>query len=250
MASTVVMAAIALLAMPRLAVAGRGDALLNAARTTGTVLLAGLVAGIAFLIYFRLRGAELLEKRAAAWRATEVVGWRRRAAGLVTGFSEGLQAIRTWGDLLSAVAVSAMHWGLVAYIYYWIARSFGGRLAELGVSDALLVLAFTMAGSTVQLPGVGGGSQVASFLAFTVIFGVDKEPAAAVSIVIWLITFAGATVFGIPLLIKEGWSMGELRRLARAEAEAEKRGDHVPVPPEASKRVRQAMHVDGGDAPR
>jgi len=178
------------------------------------------------------------------------VGWRRRVAGLVTGFSEGLQAIRTWHDLFSVVAVSAVHWGLVTCIYYWIGRSFGGRLAELGLADALLVLAFTMAGSTVQLPGVGGGSQVASFLAYTVIFGVDKEPAAAVSIVIWLITFAGATVLGIPLLIKEGWSMGELRRLAHAEAEAEKRGDHIPVPREAPKRVRRAMHADGGDAPR
>ena len=236
MASTVVLAAVALLAVPRLASAGAGNPLLAAARTTGILLLVGLVLGIAFLVYFRLHGAAKLERRMDAWRAHAASGWRQRVAGLVGGFSQGLQAIRTFNDLLFATAISAVHWTLLAVIYYLVARSFGGRLAELGLSDALLALAFTMAGSTVQLPGVGGGSQVASFLAFTVILGVDKEPAAAASIVLWLITFAGATVFGIPLLIKEGWSMGDLRRMARDEKEAEAHGGHIAVKSESPAR--------------
>ncbi|MBI3484849.1 MAG: flippase-like domain-containing protein, partial [Acidobacteria bacterium] len=204
------------------------------ARTTGVVLLVGLLLGVAFLVYFRLHGAAKLERRMDAWRARAAAGWRQRVAGLVGGFSQGLQAIRTFGDFFFAVAISAVHWTLIAVIYFLVARSFGGRLAEFGLSDAVLVLAFTMAGSTVQLPGVGGGSQVASFLAYTVILGVDKEPAAAVSIVLWLITFAGSTVFGIPLLIKEGWSMGDLRRMARAEKEAEAHGGHIMVKPDTA----------------
>ncbi|MBI1750616.1 MAG: flippase-like domain-containing protein [Acidobacteria bacterium] len=227
MASTVVLASVALLAVPRLASAGEGNPLLAAARTTGIVLLAGLVMGVAFLVYFRLHGAAQLERRMDAWRAAGVTGWRQRVAGLVGGFSQGLQAIRSLSDFFFAVVISAVHWTLIAVIYYWVARSFGGRLAELGLSDALLVVAFTMAGSTVQLPGVGGGSQVASFLAYTAIFKVENEPAMAAAITVWLITFAGSTVLGIPLLIKEGWSMGELRRLASAEKEAEAHGGHV-----------------------
>ena len=35
---------------------------------------------------------------------------------------------------------------------------------------------------------------------------------------------------GIPLLIHEGMSMGELRKLAHAEDEAEEAGTHVMVP--------------------
>ena len=236
MASTVVLAAVALLAVPHLASAGEGNPLLAAARTTGIVLLAGLVLGIAFLVYFRLHGAARLERRMDAWRAHAATGWRQRVVGLVGGFSHGLQAIRTFNDFLFAATISAVHWTLLAVIYYLVARSFGGRLAELGLSDAVLVLAFTMAGSTVQLPGVGGGSQVASFLAYKVILGVDKEPAAAASIVLWLITFAGATVMGIPLLIKEGWSMGDLRRMARDEKEAEAHGGHIAVKPDSAAR--------------
>jgi uncharacterized protein (TIRG00374 family) len=236
MASTVVLAAVALLAVPRLASAGEGNPLLAAARTTGIVLLGGLVLGIAFLVYFRLHGAARLERRMDAWRAHASTGWRQRVAGLVGGFSQGLQAIRTFNDFIFAAGISAVHWTLLAVIYYLVGRSFGGHLAELGLADALLVMVLTMAGSTVQLPGVGGGSQVASFLAYTVILGVDKEPAAAASIVLWLITFAGATVMGIPLLMKEGWSMGDLRRMARDEKAAEAHGGHIAVKPESAAR--------------
>jgi hypothetical protein len=234
MASTVVLASIALLAVRRQPTTPEGMALIAAARTTGIALLVGLAIGVVFLIYLRLHGAARLERRMEAWRSHAAVGWRQRVAGLMDGFSQGLQAIRTLNDFLIAVFISAVHWSLIALVYLMVSHSFGGRLAELSITDAVLVLAFTMAGSTVQLPGVGGGSQVASFLAYTVILGVDKEPAAAASIVLWLITFAGPNVLGIPLLIKEGWSMGDLRRLARAEKEAEAHGGHI-APPEPVK---------------
>ncbi|MGH9795693.1 MAG: hypothetical protein ACRD5G_13055, partial [Candidatus Acidiferrales bacterium] len=71
-----------------------------------------------------------------------------------------------------------------------------------------------------QLPGVGGGSQVASYIAFTLFLGVESGPALVAAIVIWLITFAGSTLAGVPLLVHEGWSMSELRRIARSDAES------------------------------
>ena len=90
----------------------------------------------------------------------------------------------------------------------------------MSLSDAMLVLAITLAGSAVQLPGVGGGSQAGSIIAYTAIFGVEREPAVAVAIVLWLITFAVCSLAGGPLLIREGWSLGELRRIAAREKEA------------------------------
>ena len=47
---------------------------------------------------------------------------------------------------------------------------------------------------------------------------------------LWVITFAAVSIVGVPLLIREGWSMAELRRLARAEAAAEEVGEHIPDP--------------------
>jgi uncharacterized protein (TIRG00374 family) len=187
------------------------------ARTGGALLLIALAAAIAFLLYFRFHGADWLARRLKkpSWHH----GWRAKIATLLEEFSEGLQGIRTWGDLGVLVAYSGVHWTLVLLVYVWVAHAFNAEpaLAAMTVSGALIVLAFTLVGSAAQLPGVGGGAQLATFLVLTLIFGVEKEPAATVSIILWLVTFASCCFVGLPLLFKEGWSMGELRRLATAE---------------------------------
>jgi hypothetical protein len=200
-------------------------------RETGGLLLMGFAAVVALLVYFRMHGAGAMERWLAGWRVGH--GWRRRFAVQFGGFSEGLQAIRTFGDLAVTVFYSGLHWAIIAIVYLWIAHSFEGRLAEFDFRAALLVLIFTLVGSTVQLPGVGGGTQVLAFIAFTQIFGVEQEPAAAAAIVLWLITFGVVCLAGFPLLIREGWSMGDLRRLARNEAEAESAGKHVSAAADA-----------------
>jgi len=50
------------------------------------------------------------------------------------------------------------------------------------------------------------------FPAYTAVFGVETEAAAAASIVMWLITFAACSLAGVPLLIHEGFSLGNCGR--------------------------------------
>src|ERR1700685_1862694 len=190
-----------------------------AARTTGSLLFIGVIGAVIFLVYLRLHGTAMLERRTQPWR--DAGGWRGKVGAILMGFARGVQTIRTWRELALAVLYSALHWIGVALLYVWISHSLGGRLASIGFGDALLILACTLVGSAIQLPGVGGGSQVACFLAYTAIFGVENEPAAAAAILIWLITFAGVGVVGVPLLIHEGMSLGELKRLAGGEQERE-----------------------------
>ena len=218
LASAAVIAAVGLLLFQAHGHAGEtAGKLETAARTTGSLLSAGVVGAIAFLIYLRLHGSALLGRRLQGWRIAH--GWRGKIAGILLGFVRGVQAIRTPSDLAHSVFYSAAHWFLVLLVYLWVSHSFGGTLASLNLGDAMLVMAFTLVGSAVQLPGVGGGSQVAAFLAYTAVFGVEKEAAAA-SIVLWLITFAACSLAGVPLLVHEGLSLGKLRELAEHEKEA------------------------------
>lgn len=217
-ASMAVIAAIALLVFKR--AEHTGDAALTiakAARTAGSFLAIGVSGAIAVLIYLRVHGTALLEARLQGWLATS--GWRARVAKIILGFITGIQTVRSAGDLLGAVLYSALHWGLVLVVYYFVAQSFGGRLAELTLGDNMLVLAFTLVGSAVQLPAVGGGSQALAIFAYTKVFGVESEAAVAAAIVLWLVTFAGCSIAGIPLLIREGVSLGQLRELAEQEKE-------------------------------
>lgn len=222
-ASAAVIAAIALLLFKSNAHTGEAASRLEvAARTTGLVFSALVIGAVAFLVYLRLHGTALLERQLQGWLNEH--GWRRSVAGILLGFARGVQAIRTWKDLILAIAYSVAHWFLVLLVYLWISHSFGGALARLTLGNAMLVMAFTLVGSAVQLPGVGGGSQVASFLAYTAIFGVESEPAAAASIMLWLVTFASCSLVGVPLLIHEGFSLGKLREMAEHEKEAAAEG--------------------------
>lgn len=238
--ATAVLAILALLALPRHALPGseaNAGRLVHDARLAGWGIFWLLIGMIALLVYFRLHGAHVLQSQLGGFRKRG--GWRGKIATLIDGFSQGLQAIRSPGDLFVAVAYTAVHWFVVALVYLLVMRSFSGEIGKFGFRAALLVLAFTMVGSVVQLPAVGGGTQLATFLVLTVIFGVEKEPAAAVAIVLWLVTFAAACVAGMPLLIHEGWSMGDLRRLAREESADEERGEHASIS-DAVKQKREA----------
>jgi hypothetical protein len=219
-AATVVLAVFALLFFERAGLNGSAnDQLIGIARSAGVALSAILVVVIVFLVYFRHHGgAWLAEKlRHSKWRT----GWREKVALLLEGFSEGLQGIRTWNDLAMLSLYTVVHWVLVITAYVLIVRAFPGTLSTLTVSSVALVLAFALVGSAVQAPAVGGGSQAASFLVLTLIFDVQPEPAAVATIVLWLICFAGCCLVGVPLLFREGWSMGELRRIAQTEEQAE-----------------------------
>ena len=216
-AATAVIAGSALLLFERQETPGEAHVdIMNKARIAGGALMVGLVVMVSFLIYFRYHGAEWLARRLqkSSWRG----GWRGKIIALLEGFSEGLQGIRTGGDLVALIALTALHWALIVFCYLWIAHALGGKLVELDFAGAMLVLGFSAVGSAMQLPGVGGGAQVATFLVFTLVFGVEKVPAATASILIWLITFASCSLVGLPLLLAEGWSMGELRQMASGAA--------------------------------
>ena len=189
----------------------------TAAKTAGFALCLGVLIAVGLLVYLRLHGTAMLERRMQGWLETH--GWRASVARIILGFARGVQTIRTWGDLASALIVSAVHWVLVIAIYYLVARGFGGPFATLTFQDAMMVLVFTLIGSVVQLPSVGGGSQALTILAYTSVFNIDKEPAVAAAMVLWLITFAACTLVGVPILLREGWSIRELRQLSAHEDE-------------------------------
>src|SRR5216684_3417704 len=81
-----------------------------AARTTGSLLFAGVIGAIAFLVYLRLHGTALLERRLQGWLKAH--GWRGRVAGILLGFARGVQTIRTWSDLALTTFYSVAHWFL------------------------------------------------------------------------------------------------------------------------------------------
>jgi uncharacterized protein (TIRG00374 family) len=192
-------------------------ALESARKTAGTILTLGLIGFIVLVVYIWTHGASMIEGRMQIWLADH--GWRASVARIILGVARGLKTIRTWGDFIYALAVSTLHWLLVILVYYVIALGFGGKLATLRFQDSMFILALTLVGSLVQLPGIGGGPQAVMIGAWTKIFGVSGEAAFAAAMVTYLVTFAMCSLAGVPILFREGWSLGELRRMSQHEDE-------------------------------
>src|SRR5271169_4278034 len=189
-AAAAALACLSLLVFPgRLSDAGADMNWVGNARRGGWLLLAAMVGLTGVLVYYRVHGAGAVDRALERWRAAG--GIRTRLAAFLTGISEGLQAIRTFPDLWAAIGYTAAHWVLAALIYLWIAQAFPSAFvhSDMNFSGAMLLLAVTLVGSVLQLPGIGGGAQIASIVGLTAIFGVEQEPAAAIAVVLWLITF-------------------------------------------------------------
>lgn len=218
-ACTAVLAAVGLLIFKP---SGDADAQMAAvafekgARSAGTVFT--LIAVVAFtgLIYLRLHGSAMLERRMQGWLA-EHHGWRTGFARNLLEFLRGIQTIRSFGDVAAAIFYSLIHWLLVVVVCFLVLRSFGGRLGTLSFADAVLVLVFSMVGSAVQLPAVGGGAQALTAFALMKLYGVPQEPAIAAALILWLVMFAACSLGGVPLLFREGWRLGDLKRLRQEE---------------------------------
>ena len=81
------------------------------------------------------------------------------------------------------------------------------HLSDLDIGHTLLLMGFSMIGSIVQLPAVGGGSQLAVISALQVIYGIPPELAVSCGILLWLVTFMAVVPLGLILAHREHLSL-------------------------------------------
>ncbi len=90
------------------------------------------------------------------------------------------------------------------------------HLSSLDLPHVLLLMGFSMVGSVVQLPAVGGGSQLAVISALQVVYGIPPELALSCGILLWLVTFMSCIPVGLTFAHREHLS---LRKLSKASHE-------------------------------
>jgi len=77
------------------------------------------------LIYLRLHGSALLERRMQGWLSQH--GWRAGVARNLLGFVRGVQTSALGATSQPAVIYSGLHWLLVACVYLLVLQSFGRK---------------------------------------------------------------------------------------------------------------------------
>ena len=135
-----------------------------------------------------------------------------RVERTLKAFIQGVHSTRHRGFLSLLILYTAMEWLIIMGGYYCLFRAFPST-SSFEVTDIAIFVGFVAFGSVVQIPGIGGGVQVAAVLVLTEIFGIPFEAATGLAILIWLITFVVIVPFGLLFAFHEGITWRKLKQL-------------------------------------
>jgi glycosyltransferase 2 family protein len=169
------------------------------------VICLGLIFGLRFLNSAQRSGLADLAKRLPSSIAL-------RFRGLIENFLEGaaascdshLQWLVFFYTLIEWIIIAGCTWSI--FQAFEVSRS-------LAIADILAFVGLVTFGAIVQLPGIGGGYQVASVAVLTQIFGFRLEDASTVTLVLWLGNFTTILPIGITLAFREGLSFAKMKQL-------------------------------------
>jgi len=127
----------------------------------------------------------------------------KRADRLITAFVQGVESTKSIKAMLLVVWYTIFEWATITVTVFCVTRAFGAAL-HFGWLDVLIFLGFLAFGAVVQIPGVGGGTQVVSVLVLTELFRVPLEVSTSVAIVLWFISFVVVVPVGVALALHDG----------------------------------------------
>jgi uncharacterized protein (TIRG00374 family) len=175
--------------------------------------------------------ADWVQHRFSHWSS----GLSHRIALKIREFGQGLNTIHGPVSLALLIIVSIGMWWVIAVAYHEVtiayhqtAHLFGEDPLDIRLVQVLLLMGSSMLGSVLQLPGVGGGSQLATIAALEHIFDVPKELAASCGIMLWLVTFVAVVPLGLLLAHRERLS---LRKLSQESHQEEAKEEAAVSPP-------------------
>ncbi|HLI64574.1 MAG TPA: lysylphosphatidylglycerol synthase transmembrane domain-containing protein [Terriglobales bacterium] len=177
------------------------------------VLLAALILGTVLVRRSGDRVAEFLHDRFAGIAPKLAHHLREK----VLSFSHGLETIQDLSSALQLIAVSLVMWLLIAYAYYAVTHAYPGELQVLTLPHEVVLMGSSMVGSMLQLPAVGGGSQLATISMLSAGFHIEHELAVSCGMMLWAVTFMSVIPTGLAIARHEHVS---IRAVAQEEEKA------------------------------
>jgi glycosyltransferase 2 family protein len=194
----------------------------------GVLVLNLVVAAVAALAVAINRWGEAIAGRVERTLSHLPRNLGHKAAAEVRKFGVGLNTIHGPFSLLWAALTSLAMWYVIALAYKAVTHSYNAPALDIPLLQILILMGASMAGSILQLPGVGGGSQLAVIAMLSGPFAAPTELAASCGILLWLVTFAAVVPLGLLLSHHERLS---LRKLSEESHRAEKA--EISTPPAA-----------------
>jgi uncharacterized membrane protein YbhN (UPF0104 family) len=148
---------------------------------------------------------------------------------LLEQLARALRVLVNFSELAQTIGWTALLWFDIVVANLLVIRAFG---LNFGISETIFVLGWALAGSLVPTPGGAAGAFHAATATGFLILGLDRDTAAAVSIVMHLVDFGPAVLFGLFFLLKGDLNLSKLRTLVSSEAVEHAVEDEKAVPDE------------------
>lgn len=178
-------------------------------REAGLILLIAAAGGIAGLVWFKRHARKFIPWVHVKFARSSPM--MRRAGRLITGLLEHLDgALSVLVDrrgLIVTVGWTALLWLGITLVYWLVLSAFGLRL---GFTGAVFVMGWALVGSLVPTPGGAAGAFHTATAAGMIFMGAAREQAAAASIVLHLVAFGPALLFGLYYFIRGDISLAQL----------------------------------------
>ena len=184
----------------------------------GVLILVALVSGVAGAAFVINRRGESVARWVERKFGHLSANLGHRIAHWIREFGAGLNTIHSPLSFLWLTLVSVGMWYVIAMAYKDVTHSYGEAALEIPQLQILILMGSSMLGSMLQLPAVGGGSQLATIRTLSGLFAVPPELAASCGILLWLVTFAAVIPLGLALAHFERLS---LRKLSKESHQAE-----------------------------
>lgn len=203
----------------------------------GYALLGAFLGFVVLLVSLAKQGPAI-----SAWVCRRVSklskGLGSKIEARLRALSSGLNAIQDWPSFLQCGLISFVIWIVIAFAYRQVTHAYPADtgLPALDLREVILLMAASVAGGVVQLPVVGGGSQLATIAVLSQTFGYSDSPELAVScgMLLWLVTFMSVTPLGLALARYEHVSLRKITEESQQAERAMERGErngrpHPPV---------------------
>ncbi len=196
--------------------------------TAGYLMLVAVALGFVILYIYQRNAKPVIEwAKKVTDRPFIPRRIRRIILSLMRQLAAALAILKNWRETLAVVFWSIMLWLAIALPTWFVLLAFG---LPLTFSDSLFIMGFAVVSSVIPTPGGAAGvfhTATAASLVF-LIPTISHEDAAATSIVMHLVYFAPAIVFGLYYFIHGDISIERFRSLLSSEHAADEIESEIP----------------------
>ncbi len=172
---------------------------------------------LGLLIVFRYF-SETMQRRLLDATSFLPEAYRQKIDAFLSAFLAGMQSTKRNTYVFQLIFYSVVEWLLIIACYVCLLRAFPAT-SGLTLTDVVIFMGFVSFGAAIQIPGVGGGLQVAAVFVLTEFFGLSLETATGLALVLWCSTFVVIVPFGVVLAFREGLQWRKLSHISEEVSE-------------------------------